>query len=369
MKILHVVSLVDPEGSFGGPLRVAVNQLAQLRTAGHEVTLAAGVRGFSSLPTEFDSVPLQAFQARTVVPGTGFAGISAPEMLIWLARNARSFDVVHIHLARDLVSLPAAALLQTMRIPYIVQTHGMIDASDKVLARVLDGVMTRRVLRSASTVLSLTAHESRDLREVEPKLSSVVVLPNGVPATDLVGDAGGSRDVLFLARMAPRKRPQWFVRAAQQLAAEFPEYTFSLVGPDEGEGDPVRSLLANDDAGGRIKYEGAMPPSQTLERMTKSCLYVLPAIEEPFGMTVVEAMSVGLPAVVRDDCGIADDVAKIGGAVFSGDDCTAQMRIFLADEQLRREVGERGRTFVAQHVTMEAIGRQLEDVYMGTVIA
>ena len=368
MRILHVVSLVDPEGSFGGPLRVAMNQLAELRRQGHEVLLAAGIRGYGSAPPhEFNGVPLQAFAARSAVPGTGFAGLSAPGMLPWLAKNATQFDAVHVHLARDLVSLPAAALLAARHRPFVAQTHGMVDTSPRRLAKVLDGAMTRRTLRAADTVFALTAAEERDLREVEPRLRDVVVLPNGVPSASFRADPAAANDVLFLARLAPRKRPADFVRAAQRIASEHPEVTFSLVGPDEGELGDVRTLLAQDDAAGRIRYEGAVEPARTEERMSRAAVYVLPAVEEPFGMTVVEAMSVGLPTVVRADCGLASVVAETGGAVVQEvpgiEQLATQIGDLMHDPERRRRAGELGRAYVHDHASMDAVVQTLLRAY------
>ena len=317
MRIIHVLTLVTPDGEYGGPLRVALNQVAGLRAAGHEVILAAGAQGFGrDLPSRYAGVDVTLFPAYQALPGTGFAGLVSPGLTRFLHRWGATADVAHVHLARDLTGLPAALTLQSRGVPYVAQTHGMIDASDSPLAGPLDAVMTRRALRGARRVLGLTERELDDLRVVDPSLTELEVLHNGVPATSLrAAPAEGAPEVLYLARMAPRKRPVEFVRAAQVLARRHPLATFALVGPDEGEAERVLHLLAEDDADGRIRYEGALPPAEALARMTRSAVYVLPAVDEPYGMTLVEAMSVGLPTVCVDDCGLAPLVRATGGAV------------------------------------------------------
>lgn len=364
MKILHIVSLVDPGGSFGGPLRVAVDQLTALREEGHEVLLAAGWRDYSERPAQFDGVRLEAFRSRALVPGTGFAGLAAPGMLAWLARHARRFDVVHVHLARDLVSLPAAGLLMALGIPFVTQTHGMIDASERRSAGLLDAALTRRVLRAARSVLALHEGEAADLEEVTGAQAKIRLLRNGVPDAGRAAAPAESADVLFLARLAARKRPLAFVRMAQQLAPRFPQATFSIVGPDEGELEAVTSALAEDDADGRIRYEGALAPSRTRERMSRSAVYVLPAVDEPFGMTVVEAMSVGLPAVVMRDCGLAGAVARSGGGTASSqDDLEDAVAALLADPARRAQVGRAGVDIVARSYGIAPVIRELTRVY------
>ena len=47
MRILHVVTLVSPDGAFGGPVRVAENLARELRRRGHDVTVAAAASGFA----------------------------------------------------------------------------------------------------------------------------------------------------------------------------------------------------------------------------------------------------------------------------------------------------------------------------------
>lgn len=365
MKLLHVVSLVDPEGSFGGPLRVAVNQARALMDEGHEVLIAAGASGYGSrVPGHFDGIPLRGFAARQVVPGSGFAGLAAPGLLRWLRANARNFDAVHVHLARDLVSLPAAAVVAAQRVPYVVQTHGMIDASDKKLADVLDALLTRRILRAASTVFALTSREVADLETVAPGLDHVAVLSNGVPTTSTCARPDASNDVLFLARMAERKRPLDFVEAARSLAAVFPDATFSLVGPDEGMAARVcDDLVRGGDAGGAIRYEGPLPPHATSSRMAESAIYVLPAVDEPFGMTVVEAMAVGLPTVVMSDCGLADAVAETGGVVAEPGRLAAAIGELLGDPERRARAGEAGRQYVEREASMRSIAMSLVTAY------
>lgn len=371
MRILHVVTLVTPDGRYGGPLRVALNQVAALRAAGHRVLLAAGAAGFGGpLPSTYAGLDLTLFPARQLLPGTGFAGVAAPGMLPWLRRAARGADVAHIHLARDLTSLPAAAAIAATGLPYVLQTHGMIDPSTSPLAAPLDAVATKRVLRGARTICSLTPIETEGLRAVEPGLTSVTLLHNGVPASELVADTDDTApDVLFLARLAPRKHPADFVRAAHLLAAEFPTATFSLVGPDEGELAEVERLLALDDAGGRIRYEGSLPPEQTLARMSRAAIYVLPATDEPYGMTLLEAMSVGLPTVCLSDCGLADAVRATGGEVVEpGPESLASgITALLRDAGRRRRSAAVGRAYVSEHTSMAGIAGRLGEIYRQAV--
>ena len=95
--------------------------------------------------------------------------------------------------------------------------------------------------------------------------------------------------------MHARKRPLVFVDMAKTLLDEGLDARFTLVGPDEGEGSALRTALKDDP---RISWEGALDPAEIPQRMAAASIYVLPSVREPYPMSVLEAMSVGLPVVV-----------------------------------------------------------------------
>lgn len=367
MRVLHVVSLVSPDGAYGGPVRVATNLAVTLHQLGHDVTIAAGTRGFDTPPTGIEEVPARLFSARQVLPRTGFAGLAAPSMLSWFRRAAHDFDLIHVHLARDLVTLPLAALALRLGKRVVLQTHGMVDPSARLSARLLDRVVTRHVLRSADTVLHLTDRERQDLLDVEPSLSRLVELPNGVPIPEVPADPVGAREVLFLARLHERKRPLHFAEAALSLAPRHPEWRFTLAGPDEGQAATVRAALVGPD---QVSLEGAIPPEEVSMRLRRAAIYVLPSVDEPFPMSVLEAMALGLPVVVTDSCGLAPIIdASNAGAVTNGevDSLVTELQCLLTSPEQRGQRGANAREAARHRFDLLRIGTQLQDVYKGAM--
>lgn len=186
MRIIQVVTLVSPDGAYGGPVRVAQNQVTELSKRGHHVQIFAGSRGAVD-PSYFGpGVRTRLFKALRIIPGTGFAGLSAPAMLPSLWQALDDADVVHLHLARDLVMLPAALLCVIRRKPFVVQTHGMIDESDKKLAKILDRLVTLRVLRASKRCFWLTPEEQTSLGGLlGDSHGTLERLVNGVPPADV----------------------------------------------------------------------------------------------------------------------------------------------------------------------------------------
>ena len=369
MKILQVVTLFSPDAAYGGPLRVALNQSKALQDNGHDVTIAAASRGYETAPTHEQGIPLKLFPARSLLPKTGYAGMAAPTMLWWLRSHMADYDVVHVHLARDLVTLPVARLARNLGVPFVAQTHGMIDSTDKLLARPLDKFLTVPSLRGAGTVFYLNDKERVDLESVAGTGIALHELTNGIPeADDSTPDVVDDRfpDVLYLARLQARKRPRVFVEAAVALLDRGYAARFSLVGPDEGEAAPVREMIESSGHHNSIHYEGPLPFDKTAERYRHASVYVLPAVDEPFGMSVLEAMSVGLPVVVTDSCGLAPliEEERCGTVVdASAESLATGIGWLLANPTEAKAMGARGRAAARDRVGMSRVRDVLEVRY------
>jgi glycosyltransferase involved in cell wall biosynthesis len=369
LRVLQVVSLISPHGEYGGPTRVAFNQSRALADAGHQVIIAAGQRGFPRVPATLYGVPVQMFPIHRLVPGTGFAGICAPGLMRWVASVAQSADVLHIHLARDLLTMPVALLAQRLHVPYVVQTHGMIDPSDKVLARVLDAVATRRVLKEAVAAFYLTEQERTDLQSITDSQLALVGLRNGTyleaPSVPASSAATSTIEVLYLARLHARKRPMDFVKAAATLLCDYPEVTFRLIGPDEGEGKSVAQAIRQIGSP-RLRWDGPVSMDQATVAMANAAVYVLPSVDEPYPMTVLEAMSHGCPVVVTESCGLAPLVTRSGSGLVTSPDSSAlrtAVERLLLDPQRRRSMGHAARRTVATELNMQAVTQTLLSAY------
>jgi glycosyltransferase involved in cell wall biosynthesis len=363
MRILQVARLLSADGAHGGPTRVALNQSAELISRGHEVTVIAATRGYDVVPDELDGVPVTLFPARTLVPAMGFAGMGAPALSRWFRVNWARFDVVHIHFARDLVVLPVALAARRRRVPYVLQPHGQVVPSTHPLAAPLDTVWTRKVLRTAGTVFCLTPQEHDQLIAVAGPELRLTQLGNGVPEYATAVPSAGSPEVLFAARMHPRKRPIVFVEMAKALLDAGVDARFTLIGPDDGEGPALRAALKGQS---RIAWEGALPHTAVPRRMAAASVLVLPSVQEPYPMTVLEAMSVGIPVVVSADCGLAPLVERADCGVVVDPEVpklAAAVESILADPAHARAMSDRGRATVRAEVRMTQIGDRLMETY------
>ncbi|WP_430477915.1 glycosyltransferase [Streptomyces sp. P11-1] len=386
MKILHVVTLHTPDHAFGGPTRVAFNLSKVQRAHGDDARVMALGDGFpgGELPSHVEGVPVHLFQARHLLPMFEVSGITSAGLLRTARRMMRGADLVHVHLMRDLVTLPAALLALATRTPLVVQTHGMIDPTEKKVAQLTDLLGVRKVLREADAVLHLTEMERLDVNAVAAPvpLTRTVRLVNGVrpqerkPAREPGREPGRPPTILYLARIQERKRPEDFIAAMPHVLARHPDARFVLAGPDTGALAGTLALARKLGVTESLDHVGPLEHDEVLAADREADVYVLPAIEEPFPVSVLEAMSVGTPVVITRTCGQAPDVAAAGsGRVIDsrvGEDeanarKVADAILELLEPEAAEQAGKAAWELVNEQFTIEAVTATLRRTYEDVV--
>ncbi|MER5498711.1 MULTISPECIES: glycosyltransferase [unclassified Streptomyces] len=381
MKILHIVTLHTPDHAFGGPTRVALNLSKVQRAAGDDARIMALGDGFDGpLPREVEGVPVHLFRARHLLPVFEVSGITSGALLLTARRMMRGADLVHVHLMRDLVTLPAALLALATRTPLVVQTHGMVDPTENRVARLTDLLGVRTVLRRADAVLHLTETERLDVNAVAAPvpLTRTVRLVNGVRPQQRkpAREPGRPPTVLFLARIQERKRPEDFVAAMPAVLARHPDARFVLAGPDTGALRGTLELARGLGVTDSLDHVGPLDHEAVLAAGRQADVYVLPSIEEPLGVSVLEAMSVGTPVVVTRTCGLAPDVARAGaGRVIDsrvGQDArnargVADAVLELLEPEANERAGRAAWDLVNEDFTIEAVAGALRRTYEDVV--
>uniref|UniRef100_A0AAU2W286 D-inositol 3-phosphate glycosyltransferase n=1 Tax=Streptomyces sp. NBC_00008 TaxID=2903610 RepID=A0AAU2W286_9ACTN len=381
MKILHVVTLHTPDHAFGGPTRVALNLSGVQRAAGDDARIMALGDGFEGpLPSLVEGVPAHLHQARHLLPRFEVSGITSAPLLLAARRMMRGADIVHVHLMRDLVTLPAALLALASGTPLVVQTHGMVDPTENRVAQLTDLLGVRRVLRRADAVLHLTEAERVDVNAVAAPvpLTRTVRLVNGVQPQERKPACDPARPptVLFLARIQERKRPQDFVAAMPAVLAEHPDARFVLAGPDTGALPGTLRLARELGVLDSLDHVGPLGHEEVLAAGRQADVYVLPSIEEPLGVSVLEAMSVGTPVVITRTCGLGPDVARAGaGRVIDsrvGEDGAnahkvARAVLELLEPKANAEAGQAAWELVGKDFTIDVVTRTLRRTYEDVV--
>ena len=175
------------------------------------------------------------------------------------------------------------------------------------------------VLKSANLILLL---DKDSLRDYKPYNSNLVQVGNSIICPELpegrhVLREGKVREILFVGRLSKDKRVEPIIRAVEGMG--------KAGSGDEGsgmDGSGIRLTIVGDGeeyhnlipyAGERIRFVGAVPPKEVKEYMQNSDILVMNSSFEGVPMTILEAISYGLPVV-------STNVGGIGEALHFGQD-------------------------------------------------
>jgi len=115
-----------------------------------------------------------------------------------------------------------------------------------------------------------------------------------------LGLPGDSRMLLFVGNLILRKAPQAFVRAVSELRADGRAVHGVLVGdgPERAATEALIQELGLDEA---IMLAGQKTQDELAAYYAAADVFVLPSLQESFGLVAVEAMLVGCPVVGTPD--------------------------------------------------------------------
>ncbi|HSF44322.1 MAG TPA: glycosyltransferase [Thermoanaerobaculia bacterium] len=139
---------------------------------------------------------------------------------------------------------------------------------------------------------------------------------------DRLGVPRDARVVLSLAKLAPREAPWDLLRAFARISQE----DVWLVLAGDG---PERAALERQ-AGPRVRFPGYIPYPELPSLYAAADLFVHPAREERWGVSVEEALACGLPVVASSRVGAGVDLIAPGENGFpyeAGDDAGLAARV------------------------------------------
>ena len=313
MKILQIVTFVSVDSEFGGPSQVALNISMELNKNDRCAVFALSNSKTIQARWEVPIQELHIFRGFNLFSSLGFAGILNLRIFLRFFRVRKEFDIIHIHLARDLVTLPIAFMCMVLKQPYVLQTHGMIDPSKRKMARLLDFLVTKRVMRNSERILSLSHEEDLDLLRVESDVSISRFLNASIKRqSDTREDK-----VIFVGRISEDKRPDLLIEAAKMFLKDHSHTTFEFVGPDSGLLSKCKELVSESTWVKNFKFRGPLKNSETVELVSRSTVLVLPSPRDRFPLAVVESLSTGTPVVITHGNGLSELVSQYHAGVIS----------------------------------------------------
>jgi len=296
----------------------------------------------------------------------------------WLAQQAHTYDVLHVHALFSYPTLPACWAARRAGVPYVLSPHGMLDPwslrfrawKKAPYLRVLE----RRNLLGAAAIHTISHREQRALEALGLPIREVTI-PHGVNAP-AVRDAEGRRrrgratddvvNILFLSRLHPKKGVELLLEAVEALTGEL---HLRLFVAGDGDAAYVKRLQARAESA-RLKkvvsFVGFVDGVEKERLLQEADLFVLPSYDENFGLAVAEALSVGLPVVVSEHVALAEAISEAGAGLVvpsNAQGLAHGIATLVSDPDLRHRMGQAGQRLARSELSWPEAGRRLAALY------
>jgi N-acetyl-alpha-D-glucosaminyl L-malate synthase BshA len=357
--------------TVGGSGVIATEIAMSVASAGHEVHLLSydrpsrlrrGVDGIRYHNVQVSAYPLFRYPPYDLALATRMLEV----------QEEAGIDLFHVHYAiPHAVSAFLARAMSGNRLRFITTLHGTditVLGSDRAYMR-----PTRFAMEQSNAVTSVSQFLADETKLLFGVRSPIHVIPNFVdPERYKPGPAGRfyervdeERKIVHASNFRPVKRVADVVRAFGLIADELPARLFLVGdGPDREHALAVASDVGCRD---RVEHLGSMDSIEGV--LADADLFLLASETESFGLSLLEAMSCGVPCVSTDVGGVEEVMGDTGARTPPAQpDAMAQAALgLLRDPEVHRRSSIAVRQRAMTHFDQRDVMEQYMNLYRRTL--
>jgi glycosyltransferase involved in cell wall biosynthesis len=372
MRVLHIgpFRLGRPSGHFNALWALACAQAA----AGHDVAI---VRVGKPVAAEHVEIGRQA--------GVRLLGFPCPRWRgLWKDDSGRLAEILdelrpelaHLFYVRVPKFFYVARLLKKRDVPYVVSLHGGMNSTEMLRRRYRKLLYWRLVERwihaNAAGLHFVSEGERADYRATwriarpaDEVVPNILEIPADAPLWPGPADLRRPRFAYFGRYDVWHKGLDLSLTMLRALRRHGIDAQLHLYGAAGGYAGAVRRLLASFGDVPVVDH-GFVDGPEKYARLAGHDVYLQYSRFEVFGLSLAEAMGVGLPAFVSERAALAPILAAAGAAVEipmePGHAATVVADALARPEQLN-DVGARGRAWVQSEYAPDAVVKRMDGFY------
>lgn len=253
IAIVSTVFLRTPPAKYGGRERIASYLAEGLVKRGHDVTLFATGNSITTAALDYlYENPEWSWDKETSHARYAFA-------------KAEQFELIHNH---SYLGLP---LVQDCPTPAVTTMHSLSESYKKYRDNLYIAISNRQ-------------------RFIYRELKKIRVVHHGIDVTQFPFAAEGDNYLVSVGRICPAKGVHYAIEVAQLL--DLPLKLIGIIGDLHYFNFEIKPHLQ-----GKIEFLGEMDESKNEVVKGARCFLAPIEWEEPFGLTMIEAMACGTPVI------------------------------------------------------------------------
>jgi glycosyltransferase involved in cell wall biosynthesis len=333
-KILHVISSCDPK--TGGP----IEGIKQFNKIYKKLNIKANIVTNDNPNENFlKKKNLPKVIATGPIPKTyKLLNNFNPKLYYWLNQNIKNYDYVIINGIWQFHNYAVYKNAMKFNIPYFVFPHGMLDPwfnenffFKKIKKNIYWYLIQHKVLQHSKKVLFTTKIESELARNsFRPYKINQTVLGYGIQGNPFLK----SRENLFFKKYKKLKQKKillYLGRVAEKKGLDLLINAFSLVRETDMHliiagnynnkyAKQMKSLIDNLNIKKFITWTGPVYDKLKWDTYKAANLFCLPSHQENFGISVIEALSSGIPVLISNKVNTFKFIRNYGCGFVNNDD-------------------------------------------------
>lgn len=216
------------------------------------------------------------------------------------------FDVIHAH---DWMTMIAGMEIKAVTgKPLVVHIHSLEVDRGGPQSKGWVYQMEKHGMEYADLLMpvsNFTGHIIHDHYQIP--WSKILPVHNGIrPVIPFRSDPMfKEKMVLFVGRLTRQKGPEFFVDIAERVLSQEQNVRFVMAGTGEYF-NPLLERAAQKGIAHRFHLTGFLNLDKVRKLLSVADVYVMPSVSEPFGLSAVEAVQFGVPAVISKQSGVSE---------------------------------------------------------------